>query len=93
MSSTLEILWIVIAFCALWVTAFFCWALYHIAMIARRVHIVMDDAKRALDQIEGAIHGVREKLDEHAGIIGSLVSLAGATVKEVKGRRGKKESV
>lgn len=58
-------------------------------MIARRVHIVLDEAKRALDQIEGAIHGVKEKIDEHANILGPLVSLVGAATKQIKGKNNK----
>lgn len=91
MNSTLEIFWIVLAFCALWITAFICWAVYHIAMIARRVHIVLDEAKLALDQIEMAISRLREKMEHHSKILDPLVKLAGVIVHEVKGRKMEKE--
>ena len=82
--TSLEILWIVLAFCALWITAFICWAVYHIAMVARNIHIVLDEAKHALSQIETAIAGVKEKMEHHAKILDPLVAIAGSVIKEAK---------
>ena len=83
MSTGLEILWIVLAFCALWVTAFLCWAIYHIAMVARRIHLVLDEAKTMLAQIEAAIGSLRDKVEHHAKLLDPLVGLAGSVVKHV----------
>ena len=82
--TTLEILWIVLAFCALWITAFICWAVYHVAMVARNIHIVLDEAKMALAQIEAAIAGVKEKMDHHAKILDPLIAIAGKVIRETK---------
>lgn len=84
MISTLEILWIVLAFCALWMTAFVCWAIYHIAMVARNIHLVLDEAKQALHQIENAITGVKEKMEHHATLLDPLIALAGQAIKNLK---------
>ncbi|MBI2476623.1 hypothetical protein HYV72_00460 [Candidatus Uhrbacteria bacterium] len=84
MTSPLEIFWIVLAFCVLWVAAFACWALYHIAMIARRIHLVFDEVKVTLGQIELAIHGVREKIEQHANLLDPLVALAGSLLRKRK---------
>lgn len=89
MTSTIDIFWIVLAFCALWVAAFFCWALYHIAMIARKMHFMVDEVKTTLEQIEGAIHGVKEKIAEHASLLDPLIALAGTVIR--KRKEGKKE--
>lgn len=87
MNSSLEILWIVLAFCALWVTAFLCWAVYHIAMVARNIHLVLDDAKHALGQIEVAITNVKEKIDHHAKLLDPLVALAGSIIKQQRNKK------
>ncbi|OGL70141.1 hypothetical protein A3C17_02530 [Candidatus Uhrbacteria bacterium RIFCSPHIGHO2_02_FULL_53_13] len=87
MTSTLDIFWIVLTFCALWVAAFLCWALYHIAMIARKVHVVVDEVKTTLEQIEGAIHGVKEKLAEHASLLNPLVALAATAIRKHKDKK------
>ena len=91
MSSTLDILWIVLAFSVLWIAAFLCWPLYHIAMIARKVHFVVDEVKTTLQQIEGAIHGVKEKLEHHANILDPLVALAGTMMRKRKSAKQLKE--
>ena len=90
MISTLEILWIVLAFCALWVTAFICWAVYHIAMVARNIHFVLSDAKHALAQIENAITGVKEKMEHHSKLLDPLIALAGGAIAKAKKKEKKK---
>ncbi|HBU27688.1 TPA: hypothetical protein DEB00_01055 [Candidatus Uhrbacteria bacterium] len=87
MISTLEILWIVLAFCVLWVTAFVCWAIYHIAMVARNIHLVLDEAKQALHQIEDAITGVKDKMEHHAKLLDPLIALAGHAIRNVKNNK------
>lgn len=87
--TSLEILWIVLAFCALWITAFICWAVYHIAMVARNIHIVLDDAKHALAQIETAIAGVKEKMEHHAKILDPIIAIAGNVLRDQKTNKKK----
>lgn len=87
--TSLEILWIVLAFCALWITAFICWAVYHIAMVARNIHIVFDDAKHALAQIETAIAGVKEKMEHHAKILDPIIAIAGNVLRDQKTNKKK----
>ena len=87
--TSLEILWIVLAFCALWITAFICWAVYHIAMVARNIHIVLDDAKHALVQIETAIAGVKEKMEHHAKILDPIIAIAGNVLRDQKTHKKK----
>ncbi len=82
--SSLEILWIVLAFSALWVAAFFCWALYHIAMVVRRVHQVLDDSRAALHHIKDGIAGLRENIERHARLLDPIVALAGSVAREMK---------
>lgn len=88
MIDSLDILWIVLAFCALWFTAFVCWAIYHVAMVMRRVHLALDEARHVLVKIESAINGVKDKLDHHAKLIDAVAqvaaSAAGSALRTVK---------
>ena len=88
--SPLEILWIVLAFCALWVAAFICWAVYHIAMVARRVHQVLDDSRAALHHIKDGIAGLKDKIDQHARLLDPIVSMVGSVVREAHKKEGDK---
>lgn|SRR3989338_3638271 len=56
-----EILYIVIAFCALWFTAFICWLIYQIARILRNVNETLEDARGTLVKIQDAISGIRSQ--------------------------------
>lgn len=96
MINSLDILWIVLAFCALWFTAFVCWAIYHVAMVMRRVHLALDEARHVLVKIESAINGVRDKLDHHGRLVDALanvaVSTAGSALRTVKKKWDDKET-
>ncbi|MDD4995308.1 MAG: hypothetical protein PHW53_02510 [Patescibacteria group bacterium] len=71
--SSKDILYIVIAFCVLWVTIFLCWVIYYVAMILRQAHSLMNELKEKMQAIDDAIRGVREKI-EHSSVHLALIA-------------------
>lgn len=63
MFQSQDILYIVLAFCALWVTAFMCWLIWQIAMILKNINDVMSEAREKIAKIEEAITGIRNKFE------------------------------
>jgi len=82
--EALDIFWIVLSFCLLWITAFVCWVIYHIAMVARKIHVALDETKNVLAQIESGIAGMKAKMEHYSKILDPLVALAGSVVRDVK---------
>ena len=64
MFQSQDILYIVLAFCALWVTAFMCWLIWQIAMILKNVNDTMSEAREKIAKIEEAITGIRSKFEK-----------------------------
>lgn len=71
--STKDILYIVLAFCALWITIFLCWVIYYVAMILRQAYGLMNDVMEKMQAIEETFRGVREKL-EHSSAYLALIA-------------------
>ncbi|MFA5947055.1 MAG: hypothetical protein WC813_03445 [Patescibacteria group bacterium] len=104
MLGTQDILFIVLAFCALWFTAFLCWLLFQAAGLLKRLHGLVDEVKVKLDDLENSIMGMKRKFDGNVALITgiadgvrrimeALKSRDGYTVKEKKTYKGEDEDV
>ena len=73
MFDSKDILYIVLAFAVLWLTAFFCWLLYQMAVILRNVNETLAEARDKISKIEQALDHIR---DEFGGVASSIGLLA-----------------
>ncbi|MCI0479848.1 hypothetical protein L0Y59_04855 [Candidatus Uhrbacteria bacterium] len=73
-SSTVDILYVVLAVAAVWVTVFLCWALFEIATFVRRGNRIVDEATERLIRVERAVMGAKEKLENSAKYLGIMAS-------------------
>ncbi|MEK7459196.1 MAG: hypothetical protein AAB663_02200 [Patescibacteria group bacterium] len=68
MLESQDILYIVLAFCALWFTAFLCWLMYQVVAIVRHAHEVLSAAERKLDLLERSVTNIKAKFESGAGM-------------------------
>lgn len=68
MLESQDILYIVLAFCALWFTAFLCWLVYQAVRIVRRAHELIELMERKVDLLERSISGIKAKFDSGASL-------------------------
>lgn len=73
MIEAIDVLYIVLAFSALWFTAFVCWLIWQVAMILKNVNDTMTEAREKIAKIEAALTGMREKFDHATNNLGLLV--------------------
>lgn len=73
MLETSDILYIVLAFCALWITAFICWFIYQLAVMLKRVNDLIAELKWQIERVEQVLNGMKAKFDEGTGHLGSIV--------------------
>lgn len=73
MFQSQDILYIVLAFCALWVTAFMCWLIWQIAMILKNINDTMSEARVKIAKIEEALVGIRGRLEKATAGLSFLV--------------------
>lgn len=68
--SSKDILFLVIAFCILWVTIFICWILYYLVMTFKRVNDVTLGLKAKIDKIGEILDLVKKKINDGAAYAG-----------------------
>lgn len=72
MLGSQDILFIVLAFCALWFTAFLCWLIYQAASLLRHVHGLVDEIKTKVASLEDAVMGMKRKFDGNVTMVSSI---------------------
>lgn len=83
-------MYIVIAFCALWVTVFLCWVIYYIAMILRQAYSLTKELKEKMERIDEAIRGILEKIDHSSAYLALIADGAKYLVKHFTEKREEK---
>lgn len=76
MFSPLDILYIVLAFCALWLTAAIFWLLWQMATMLRNVNETMNEAREVMNKVESALSGIQAKFETATSSLGVVVGLA-----------------
>jgi septal ring factor EnvC (AmiA/AmiB activator) len=76
MFSPLDILFIVLAFCALWLTAALFWLLWQAASTIKRVNDTMRAAQDTFCKVQETLEGIRQKFDNTSTALGAIVHTA-----------------
>jgi hypothetical protein len=74
LESSKDILFLVLAFCALWFTAFVCWALYYLISILRDASRTVHDIREKIHAIDEAVRAVRERIENSFGSFGAVAT-------------------
>ena len=69
----LDILYIVLAFCALWVAAAMFWLIFQVASVIKNFNDLLKVLEEKADRIEGAISAIRHKFESMGGSMTALV--------------------
>ncbi len=72
MLGSQDILFIVLAFCALWFTAFLCWLMYQAASLLKHVHGLVDEIKIKVASLEDAVMGMKRKFEGNIAMVSSI---------------------
>lgn len=85
--SSKDILYLVIAFCVLWVTVFLCWMFYYVMRILKNANHIVEEFRTRLQILTEAIDYLRDKVENIHGLL-SLASggMAGAVKNMVKNK-------
>lgn len=71
--SPSDILYIVLSFCILWISAALFWFIWQAAQILRNVNTAVDEAREKIGKIETAITGIKNRFDSMTAPMGILV--------------------
>lgn len=89
-----DLLFIVLAICAIWLTVFVCIALHHVIDILRDAGRVLKSARHKVDIVDGVLRGIGAKLDHSGKLMGSLAEqvMQFVTSMASKGTKSRKRS-
>ena len=73
MFTPLEILFIVLAFCVLWISAVVFWLLWQVASILKRANDTVTLVQETLAKMEVALDGIRRKFDSTGTALGAIM--------------------
>lgn len=93
MFTPLDILYIVLSFCALWFTAAVFWLIWQIATMFRNVNDAVAEGREVMKKVEGALSGIQARFENMSSSLGAVVGLAAKGVEyviEKKMKKGKK---
>jgi hypothetical protein len=69
-----DLLFITLAFCAIWLTVFLCWLLYYVMAIIRDAETVMRQIKNVVDKVDGVAKFVQDKMEHSAASLTIIAS-------------------
>jgi len=97
LTSTQDILYLVLAVSIAWVAVFLCWALYELAKMLHQANAVVTETREKINRVEHAVMRIKEKLESSVSYLGmlaeggkSLLSFLHTTEEKKEKRRSKK---
>ena len=92
LETSKDLLFVVLAFCILWLTIFICWMIYYLAMLLKQVYDVAKGIRNKVEKLEDFVDLLKSKLGKsflHFPIIAEGLS---QLLKLLIERQGKKTS-
>jgi len=89
LESSKDILFLVLAFCALWFTAFVCWALYYVISVLRDAANLMEEIHERVRAVDEAVRAVRDKIEHSMGYLGMAATGVKAVLALLERRKEK----
>ena len=94
LETSKDLLYIVIAFCVLWLTVFICWSMYYMISMLRTMHQITSGVRDKLDLLDKILKLVKDKLEKgsnHISVIAdSVIKLVGLAM-EKQGKAASKK--
>lgn len=78
-----DVLYIVISFCIIWVTAFLCWVFYYLAKVLKTAGQVAEEFRVRLQSLSMAVDHIRGKIENMSSILTVATSGVGGFMKKM----------
>lgn len=84
-----DILYLVIAFCILWLTVFLCWVFYYVVKILKNTNRVVEEFRSRLQLLTETINYVRGKVEHIHALLGVAGGNVANAVKSIVSKKAK----
>ncbi len=72
MFDSKDFLFIILAFCTLWFTAFACWFIFQIALVIKNINKLLGDVKYQFERVDQTLNAMKAKFHEGADHLNKL---------------------
>lgn len=86
-----DLLYVVLAFCILWLTIFIAWFIYYLAMMMRQFYVIIKNVREKVKKVDETIDIIKDKIEHSASylsLIGDGVKKIVEVAKEYSGKKG-----
>lgn len=90
LETSKDVLYLVIAFCIIWVTVFLCWMFYYVAKILRDASQIVEEFRVKLHALTEAINHVRNKVELMSDLFTVGTTGVGGLMKKMASKKTKK---
>jgi len=87
LETSQDLLYVVIAFCVLWLTIFICWLLYYFIMLLKQAYDVTKAVRMTIVKVDALVDGAKKRLESSASHLSLLVEAVGQLAQYVQARR------
>jgi len=82
-TSSKDILFLIISFCVLWVTFFLCWMFYYLMRLLRNANEIVEEFRVRLQALTEGINYIRGKVEHMSGLMTLITEGATGLVQKV----------
>ena len=86
-NTSKDILFVVLAFCALWLTLFVSWTIYYFAQILRQANVIISDFRNSLNLLDSLLKTIKEKLNSSSSHLAFMAEGAREVVKYLQNKK------
>ena len=87
--SSKDILYLVIAFCVIWITVFVCWMFYYVMRLLRNTNDMVEELRTRLQSLLEGVNYLRGKMEHITGLLTLVTEGATGLVKKVVAKKAK----
>jgi len=81
LETSKDVLYIVLSFCLLWLTAFLCWALFYLTRLLKQTNEMVTELRAKITEITDALLKMKEKLESGFQVVGLMADGLKSVVK------------
>lgn len=90
LENSKDVLYLVIAFCILWVTVFICWMFYYLTKILRNASQIIEEFRIKLQTLAESISHVRDRVEQMSSLFTLGTNGLGGFMKKIASKQAKK---
>lgn len=83
LETSKDVLYIVLSFCLLWLTAFLCWALFYLTRLLKQSNELVTETREKLDEFFAYLEDLKEKLSSGVKVASLVVDALKSMAKHV----------